>query len=278
MPARSGCVGGLARRPAGGGLPAFAGLRRVAACRCPRRRTPVVASASGVELVASDAGLPGRLQPEVSESVLVPLVNQFSMMQQQMFDQFQQAMGMLVQMFGTMHREQMEVIREELDRLHELSRELQELKEELARSPGRQAPAASAVPARGRGRRRSAAGPDPGGAGRQARRCRPGRGAIGRGPRDPSAGRRGGTAAPGRPRPRRRAVAPPEPADGAASARGPAPGPAPPRRRRPGTVGAPGAAGSPQDAVAWIHQRIASIQQERETRWQKIIKLLPGMS
>src|SRR5262249_60566137 len=73
-------------------------------------------------------------------------------MQQQMFDQFQQAMGMLVQMFGTMHREQMEVIREELDRLHDLTRELQELKQELVRSPGLTAaptlPAAEAGAAR----------------------------------------------------------------------------------------------------------------------------------
>ena len=93
---------------------------------------------SHLEAVASGAALPGRMsQPEVCESALVPLVNQFSMMQQQMFDQFQQAMGMLVQMFGTMHREQMEVIREELDRLHQLSKELQELKDELAK-PSRQ--------------------------------------------------------------------------------------------------------------------------------------------
>ena len=42
--------------------------------------------------------------------MLVPLVNQFGLMQQQMFDQFQQAMAMMVQMFGTMHRDQMEVI------------------------------------------------------------------------------------------------------------------------------------------------------------------------
>ena len=54
----------------------------------------------------------------------MPLVNQFGMMQQQMFDQFQQAIAMMVQMFGEMHRDQMKVIREELDRLHELTDEL----------------------------------------------------------------------------------------------------------------------------------------------------------
>ena len=39
--------------------------------------------------------------------MLVPLVNQFGVMQQQMLDQFQQAISMLVQMFGNMHRDQM---------------------------------------------------------------------------------------------------------------------------------------------------------------------------
>ena len=106
----------------------------------------VAGVASGMEIVASDAAFAGTMaQPEISHSALVPLVNQFSMMQQQMFDQFQQAMGMLLQMFGTMHREQMEVIREELDRLHQLSKELQELKDELASSPRRAAPRSDEV-------------------------------------------------------------------------------------------------------------------------------------
>jgi hypothetical protein len=35
---------------------------------------------------------------------------------------------------------------------------------------------------------------------------------------------------------------------------------------------------SERDSVAWLHQRIMTLQQERETRWQKILKLLPGVS
>jgi hypothetical protein len=58
----------------------------------------------------------------------------------------------------------------------------------------------------------------------------------------------------------------------------PRPDQSPPGVGSPGPIGAPGVAGAGQDAVAWIHQRIAAIQQERETRWQKIIKLLPGVS
>jgi hypothetical protein len=168
-----------------------------------------------------------------------------------MFDQFQQAMGMLVQMFGTMHREQMDVIREELDRLHDLTRELRDLKEELARAPARTAapavaPASSSTPAS-----------DPG--------------------RVPNAGAAAG--------------APPASATGARARLDSAaiPPPPPPSGRRPdqvrpGGVAMPGATGDPEaadvprDAVAWIHQRIAAIQQERESRWQKIVKLLPGMS
>ena len=69
---------------------------------------------------------------EISESVLVPLMNQFGMMQQQMLDQFQQAIAMLIQAFGNMHRDQMATIRDELDALRNLTKEFQALKVELA--------------------------------------------------------------------------------------------------------------------------------------------------
>ena len=86
-----------------------------------------------VDLMPLNATLPVNLaQSELTESMLVPLVNQFGLMQQQMFDQFQQAMAMMVQMFGTMHRDQMEVIRAELDQLRELTEEFHALKNELA--------------------------------------------------------------------------------------------------------------------------------------------------
>ena len=85
-------------------------------------------------MMASEATFPSlKLAPsESAESMLVPLVNHFGVIQQQMFDQFQQAMAMMLQMFGTMHREQMEVIRGELDRLHDLTEEFHLLKNELA--------------------------------------------------------------------------------------------------------------------------------------------------
>ena len=37
-------------------------------------------------------------------------------------------------------------------------------------------------------------------------------------------------------------------------------------------------ADSERDSIMWLHERIMALQQERESRWQKILKLLPGMS
>jgi hypothetical protein len=71
-----------------------------------------------------------------------------------------------------------------------------------------------------------------------------------------------------------------------AAAAGPPPSsspqPAPRRDQLQSTIAAyaahaPGDPGPGEgDAVLWIHQRIAALQQERETRWQKILKLIPG--
>ena len=197
-----------------------------------------------IETTALGVALPGGISPSgVSESALVPLVNQFQMMQQQMFDQFQQAMGMLVQMFGTMHREQMDVIREELDRLHQLSRELQELKDELA-NPSRRPmiPPSSELAVGG-----SAVVPPASSATVAARGVRAPI-AVTPGPTPPPP--------PAAPRPDRSRTDPASPG-------------APPISR---------SAHPDRDAVAWIHQRIMTIQSERETRWQKILKLLPGAS
>ena len=99
--------------------------------------------------MSSQATFPSlKMAPsESAEAMLVPLVNHFGDIQQQMFDQFQQAMAMMLQMFGTMHREQMEVIRGELDRLHDLTEEFHSLKNELAnRTQERRPLAPNAIP------------------------------------------------------------------------------------------------------------------------------------
>jgi pSer/pThr/pTyr-binding forkhead associated (FHA) protein len=79
------------------------------------------------------------------EALLMPLVNQFNWMQQHMFDQFHQTMLMLVQMFSTLHRDQMKLVREELLQVQQLTRELHDLQDKLARH--QQAAAAPVKPA-----------------------------------------------------------------------------------------------------------------------------------
>ena len=106
--------------------------------RSPSLPMEATLMSSKLDLVPSNSVMSGNLpQSEFTESMLVPLVNQFGLMQQQMFDQFQQAMAMMVKMFGTMHRDQMEVIRAELDRLHELTDEFHGVKKRISRADSR---------------------------------------------------------------------------------------------------------------------------------------------
>ena len=67
-----------------------------------------------------------------AEALLMPLVSQFSEMQQQMFEQFQQTLLMMAQMFGNLQREQMTLIRQELEQIQELTRQLHTLQSEGA--------------------------------------------------------------------------------------------------------------------------------------------------
>jgi len=178
-----------------------------------------------VEIMPSAGAYPVKPgHSDSTESMLVPLVNQFAIMQQQMLDQFQQTMSMLVHTFGKMHRDQMDVIHAELSRLHELTEEIQSIKDELAKTTS---------------------------------------GARGNKPSEkahPSA------------TPHRL------PSGGNASS---------PATEQPQSAGSrsqlsPGdsdaGADTDKDTLIWLHQRITAIQNERESRWQKILKLLPGVS
>lgn len=211
-----------------------------------------------------------------SASVLVPLMNQFGIMQQQMMDQFQSAMGMLVDMFGSLQREQMDLIRQELDQLREVTREFQDLKAELAsfsRDRAVESPSPSVSPAASA----EAAAPSK--------------------PVAPAE----------TPRYERKVVKPaPEAAEPATSPVVDSSQPAPlsqavtegietPTRRatvgnvdqktgarattgRPRPEKTPRPEGADADVMLWLNQRIATLQVERESRWQKILKLLPGSS
>lgn len=156
---------------------------------------------------------------EVVRTLLVPIAQQLGMVQQQMFEQFQQAMVMMFQMFGKLQHEQIGVIRDEMDRLHQLSREVLALQAELAKhtKPAAERPRGTlAVP----------------------------------GPRAPAY----------------------SPATNPASR--PTPGPKPTTESKP----LPLPQGLPErDMHAWLSERIASLQQERQTRWQKIVNFLGGL-
>jgi pSer/pThr/pTyr-binding forkhead associated (FHA) protein len=160
---------------------------------------------------------PGNV--EAVQSLLVPIAQQLGMVQQQMFDQFQQAMLMLFQMFGKLQREQIGVIRDEMDRLHQLSREVLALQAELVKHP---------PPAAERPRGTAAV---------QERRVAP-------------------YSAPTNSTPR------PAPAPRTITDAKPLPLP----QRQP-----------EKDMHAWLSERIAALQQERQSRWQKIVTFLGGL-
>jgi hypothetical protein len=175
------------------------------------------------------------------ETILGPLLNQFSSMQQQMFDQFHHTVMGLFQMFGTLYRDQFELIRDELDKVQELTRELQELQAELGKYPAA-APAPAAADADARPARETT----------QPEKIR-----------EPDAPR-------SEPRPQPPRPTAKETATVAASAERKAP-PQPPSPPTGQPAPPPGV-----DIHAWLHQRMAAIQEERQSRWQKILSFLGG--
>jgi pSer/pThr/pTyr-binding forkhead associated (FHA) protein len=164
---------------------------------------------------------------DAAQHFLVPLAHQLSLMQKQMFDQFQQAMMMMFQMFNTLQRDQISVIREELDHLQGLTKELTHLQAELSKRSQAESPAAA--------------------------------------PQVPgtAAAMRAGT--PAIPAPKISS----EPIVAATAPSAPLKAPCP----EPGT-----SSGTPVDANfhVWLGQRIQAIQQERQSRWQKILHFLGG--
>lgn len=176
-------------------------------------RNPLVVAESTRPVVL----LPERTQTEteVIQRLLVPLVHEFRLMQQQMFDQFQQAMTSMFDMFTSLHREQSDLIRDELERLRELTQELHTLQEELAKHP----PHAAAVPP-------APASPPP---------------------------------EPERPPPAAAPETPPAEAT---------------RPAEPHAAALP--AENAEDIHVWLTQRMATLQRERQSSWQRILNFLLG--
>ncbi len=192
-------------------------------------RTPSIAGSlpngltipPSVQVVPPLVPMSGQSVPantELVQSLLVPIAQQLGTIQQQMFDQFQQAMLMMFQMFGKLQREQIGVIRDEMDRLHQLSQEVLALQAELAK---RAQPAVET-------------------------------------PRSPA------LAANSRTVPNSMATKP-EPRSAIASK--------PTAESKP----LPLPQGQPEkDMHAWLSQRLATLQEERQSRWQKIVNFLSG--
>ncbi len=227
---------------------------------------PAQAHAASVEWLSLPADEPILLErTELARSVLVPLVSQFGLMQEQMLDQFQQTISTLVHSFGALHRDQMNLVREELDHLRGLTKEFHALKSEMA-------VLSLNFPAR------ESAFPLPGTEVQAAL---------------------GGT----QPREDRRVSSPESTVTSATEAFGigPDPGSTIPVSKSVEEAALPGSLAPPhvknitipfhaqseqegsklesdRDVMVWLHERMATLQQERETRWQKILKLLPGIS
>ena len=241
---------------------------------------PALSSLTSIEVMASEATFPLKLAPsELTESMLVPLVNQFGLMQQQMFDQFQQAMAMMVQMFGTMHREQMEMIRAELDGLHDLTEEFHVLRQELANRTQEHGTTVSGAPAIAPNDHDGPITKEPNTSAKATAKGSSGlkvtqvdeRSAIqpalsaSNVPEQQSSPSPGLSSLPPSSKPS--AVQPPAEESRESG-----------RHFQAKTNGADSPADSERDSIVWLHQRIMTLQRERETRWQKILKLLPGVS
>jgi pSer/pThr/pTyr-binding forkhead associated (FHA) protein len=241
---------------------------------------PALSSLSNIEVMASEATFPAKMAPSgLPDSMLVPLISQFGLMQQQMFDQFQQAMAMMVQMFGTMHREQMEMVRAELDALHDLTEEFHVLKQELANRTQEQGTTVWSALAIAPDDLDGPTTKEPDASAK----------AIAKGPSslkvtqvDASSAIQPALSASSVREQRSSPTAglsslPPSSNPSAAQ-------PPTEESRESGfhsqakTNGASSPADSERDSIVWLHQRIMTLQRERETRWQKILKLLPGVS
>lgn len=83
------------------------------------------ASQSAVSRQPLDAALLGQ------QALAETMIRQFGAMQQQMFEQSQQTMVAVAQMMGAVHRDQMSLLREELERVRKLDEELLEMRRQL---------------------------------------------------------------------------------------------------------------------------------------------------
>jgi hypothetical protein len=223
--------------------------------------------ASNNVLALPTVNLPAQIdKAEITQSLLMPLMNQFGQMQQQMLDQFQQAISMIVQAFGNLHRDQMATIREELDQLRDLTREFHDIKHEIAARSQDPGAIASAGASKSSDNARTFASAPRGQAIAESARSE----AVNAAPR---AFAEVPTPAPGPSAVTASAVG----ASAFQSALG-AVASEPLEVKQPQPKPRESASESEGDVMVWLHQRMMVLQEERESRWRKILKLLPGLS
>jgi pSer/pThr/pTyr-binding forkhead associated (FHA) protein len=224
---------------------------------------------TSTEWLSPAMGEPIRLERvELTESVLVPLLNQFGLMQQQMLDQFQQTIATLVQTFSTLHRDQMDLIREELDQLSDLTKEFHALKYEFAartHNLTEQAPASSRSGVENFAAQGDIQGSEEGETPQRDpfANSLTARVAMGSALASSTLTSRSSTES---------ASSSPDPL-GVSAQEGR--NSAAPRDQ---TDLGRSRLEADRDVMVWLHHRMTTLQQERETRWQRIMKLLPGVS
>jgi Inner membrane component of T3SS, cytoplasmic domain/FHA domain len=189
---------------------------------------------------------PALLSPAVpeegplTETALLPLVNQLTHMQMHMFDQFHQALALVLQTFGVWQGNQLELVREELQQLREMTRELQALQLPLSQIP----PGNRLLPTPSPEDTRQTSGTQPP---TPVRREAP----------SPNTSEPPGLALPSHSHGSTLGEQP-GPAAG-----GQIPGQASDNRRN-------------EDVHAWLSERVATLERERQSAWQRILGLLGG--
>jgi pSer/pThr/pTyr-binding forkhead associated (FHA) protein len=170
-------------------------------------------------------------------TMLAVLVDQFNAMQVQMFDRFQEGILKTTQVFANLHKDQMAFVRHELEELRAISAELRSLQGKMTSQTMQTPPDAAA----------HSSDLPPTAANKDTDRPTM---SGGESPNHPANGRSAPEETSSSAKPR-----PPESIDSSRPAQ-------PPK--------------SPEDLHAWLNQRVASLQQERQSRWDKLMGILTG--
>jgi pSer/pThr/pTyr-binding forkhead associated (FHA) protein len=96
---------------------------------------PALPQSTGTLLSGDATGLAGlhapALRPGPEANLLLPLVQQFNLMQRDLCEQFHQTTLMMFRMFTAMHQEQAGLVREEMQHIQRITGELQALQQQL---------------------------------------------------------------------------------------------------------------------------------------------------